>query len=357
MANPSKVKEAVDWYSTTRVQFETLAKKVELIIKETLESNHVNYHSITSRAKEIQSYRDKAAKEKYTDPRSQIFDMAGIRVVTYLESEALLAHEIAKSLFEFYPEHSVDRSEELGVDRVGYRSIHCVGTLGKKRFELPEYEAFKDMPFEIQIRTILQHAWAEFGHERNFKFQGVLPDNIKRRVSIAAGILEFVDKEFERLAKEIEQYSANAKSRIGKGYFSIPIDSLTLTAYMKAKFSVLVKESGGFPESLDKTIINELKDMGINTLEHFEKMIPEKYILRRKKHKLDQVSFAFIVRDVLMIHDIDAYFRKAWKKNWNWTEKTQVAFFAEYGIDFNKYAEKYNIDVGGLNYDPDSYLY
>lgn len=358
MADPSKVKEAVEWYSKTNAQFEALAKKVESIIREVLDFRGVNYHSVTSRAKSISRYREKAAKEKYRDPRSEIFDMAGIRVVTFTESEALIAHEIIKELFELYPEHSADKSKELGLDRVGYRSMHCIGTLGKERSELPEYQVFRDMPFEIQIRTILQHAWAEFGHERNYKFQGVLPDSVKRRFSIAAGTLELVDKEFDKLAKEIELYSSRVATRIGKGDLSIPINSKSLAAYMKSRFKTLVKE--GLEEehrSLDRTIIDELKDMGILTLEELEGVIPKEYILTRIKHKVEILSFGYIVRDILMIHDMEAYFRKAWKKHWNGTDESQLSFFKEFGIDFRKYAKKYDIQMGRVSYDPDSYLY
>ena len=53
MADDSKVKEAVEWYSKTRGLYETLAKKVEITVREILKSKGVNYHSITSRPKSI----------------------------------------------------------------------------------------------------------------------------------------------------------------------------------------------------------------------------------------------------------------------------------------------------------------
>ena len=50
---------------------------------------------------------------------------------------------------------------------------------------LPEMKLFSGIPFEIQVRTILQHAWAEFAHDRNYKFRGVLPDVIARRYGVS----------------------------------------------------------------------------------------------------------------------------------------------------------------------------
>jgi len=92
-------------------------------------------------------------------------DMAGIRVITYLDSDARKAAEIIKQLFEIVPGQSVDKAQELGTDRGGYRSIYVVGRLGQDRLALPENKKFENFCFEIQIRTILQHAWAEFEHD------------------------------------------------------------------------------------------------------------------------------------------------------------------------------------------------
>ncbi len=62
-----------------------------------------------------------------------------------------------------------------------------VAEIKDDRIILPEYQKFKDKKFEIQIRTILQHAWAEIEHDRDYKFTGELPINIKRRFRILAG--------------------------------------------------------------------------------------------------------------------------------------------------------------------------
>jgi putative GTP pyrophosphokinase len=346
MADPSRVREAVAWYSKRRFVYEALAKKVESIIRELLESENVSYHSVTCRAKSIPRYEEKAAKEKYKDPVSEIYDMAGVRVITYTDSEVNRAHEIVEKSFELIQEHSMDKSEELGADRVGYRSIHCVGTLGKDRLKLPENQIFKDMAFEIQIRTILQHAWAEFEHDRNYAFSGVLPKGMRRRLSIAAGTLESVDREFDSLAKEIELYKQEVTMKTEIGDLSIPINSTSLKVYTSARFKPLIERGFGDYSSLDKTIIDELLDMRVDTLEKLESIIPKNYIPTRMKYEISKPpTFAYVIRDILMIHDIDGYFKKAWKEHWNWTDKSQLAFFRKFGIDFRRYVKEFHLIV------------
>src|SRR6266571_8912376 len=97
------------------------------------------------------------------------------------------------------------------------------------------------MRFEIQVRTILQYAWAEFEHDRNYKFAGVPPREIKRRISILSGNLELIDREFDNIAHEIESYAATVEKRIESGDIVVPIDSTSLMIYLKRRFASHIK--------------------------------------------------------------------------------------------------------------------
>ena len=187
MAMRPEIQEAMNGYSKKRPLYIALAKRVASIIREILEVEKINFHSIVYRAKTLESYKEKALKQVYKKSLSEIKDLAGIRIITYTDSDAKKVFEILKKTFTIHPEDIIDKTQELGTDKVGYRSLHCVGSLGKDRAKLPENKIFKDMCFEIQVRTILQHAWAEFEHDRNYKFAGVLPNEIKRRLAILSG--------------------------------------------------------------------------------------------------------------------------------------------------------------------------
>ena len=280
--------------------------------------------------------------------------MAGIRVITYNDSESKCCKEIIKKTFELFPQHSIDKSEELGVDRVGYRSIHCVGTLGKDRIKLPENKQFQNMVFEIQIRSILQHAWAEFEHDKNYKFQGVLKKDLQRRFSIIAGTLELLDREFDRISKAIDDYSQDVQRKTEEGDLEIQLDSTSLTIYMYDKFENLVEKEHILPtfHSVGSEIIEELEEMGIDTLEKLDKIVPNDFVkkytdcYKSGRYKSRKSSFAGIIRNILIIYDIDTYFKKAWKQKWR--VYTSIGynfsknFYKKFGIDYHKYAIKYN---------------
>jgi len=344
----AKVNEAIEWYTEKRLLYKSLAIKVESLLREILDSKSINYYSVTSRAKEIDSYKRKALQESYKEPRSEIMDMAGIRVITYTQSDAVKVSNLVKELFDVIPAHSTDKSLELGTDRVGYRSIHFIATLGKSRERLPENQIFSGMWFEIQVRTILQHAWAEFEHDRNYKFAGVLPSDIKRRVSVLAGSLELIDTEFDRISKEIDGYAASVDSKTQSGDLNVLLDSTSLVTYLNRRFSSLVGK--GVEPSLrggDNLIMAELHAMGIKTLQDLDKIIPGSYV-EIKSRFLDKNAsdtYVGILRDFMIIYDAEGYFAEAWNHHWDRMTRKDADALRSFGVDVDKCANVYEFDV------------
>jgi putative GTP pyrophosphokinase len=92
-------------------------------------------------------------------------------------------------------ENSVDKGELLSPDRFGYLSVHYVASLSPSRLALPEYKQYGSIKAEIQVRSILQHAWAEIERGLGYRNQ-TMPGRVRRRFSMVAGLLEMADKEF-----------------------------------------------------------------------------------------------------------------------------------------------------------------
>ncbi|HKM51562.1 MAG TPA: hypothetical protein VJZ75_10330 [Candidatus Bathyarchaeia archaeon] len=350
MSLSPKVDGAVKWYAEKRSLYESLANKVESILREVLDGRRIIYHSVASRAKSLSRYKEKASQERYTDPKTEIMDMAGVRVITYTQSDANHVADIVREVFETSPQHSIDKTKELGIDRVGYRSIHFVATLGATRLRLPENSIFTGLCFEIQVRTILQHAWAEFEHDRNYKFAGVLPVDLQRRVLIIAGSLELIEREFDNIGNEIEKYSTSIADKTDSGDLTIPIDSTSLKAYLDKKFASLVKATvqPTFNRG-DQIIINELSDMGITTLQNLDQSIPQNYQQNypeiRSKFPVPYDNYLRLLRNIMIIKNADLYFSKAWKHNWRNAEANYAEQFKAFGVDLRKYAKQYGFNI------------
>ncbi len=332
LTEKAKVEEAVEWYKQKYDTYAALSQTVESLVRNILNQEHVNFHEITNRPKSIERYREKASKEKYKDPRSEIMDMAGIRIITYIDSDAKRVEEIIKKNFELRLEHSKDKSEDLGIDRFGYNSIHCVCTLGKSRSALSEYQKFAGLRFEIQIRTILQHAWAEFEHDKNYKFKGVLPSDIRRRLAMVAGNLELLDWTFESISKDIDDYIRNLERQYKSGDLSSLITSASLKVYLAQKFSKVGENlKPNRDEDDDIKMVTELEKVGIRTLEALHKSIPNDFVEMVTKCKLS-TTYLGLLRYIMIIHNAEKYFENAWNYSWNYLDKEAVTLLDHYNI-------------------------
>jgi putative GTP pyrophosphokinase len=335
LADKSKVDEAVEWYQQKHSLYKSLAGRVESLVRDILEQEGITYHDITSRTKSIDKYREKASKEKYTDPQLEIMDMAGIRIITYINPDAEKVEEIIRKNFEVDDKHSSDKSAKLGINEFGYKSIHCICKLGKHRSHLLEYQKYSDLLFEIQIRTILQHAWAEFEHDKNYKFKGILPDNMQRRLARTAGTLELLDWEFESLAKDIDDYSDNVKLKYESGDLNTSLTSASLKVYLKKRFS---KMGEALKPNRDKEddikMVEELENVGIHNLDALDKSIPNDF---DKKVLELSATYLGLLRYIIIIRDSDTYFDKAWNYSWWYLDdKKALRLLEHYGIPEKK---------------------
>jgi|GEM_PF-1733168 len=89
-------------------------------------------------------------------------DLAGVRIIFIIESELNRFLELIQREFP-------DCVQIHQVNKNGYRAIHIVFGFDKQRTCLPEYKDFNSLKCEIQLRTMLHHAWSEISHKIFYK--------------------------------------------------------------------------------------------------------------------------------------------------------------------------------------------
>ncbi|MCM3131213.1 hypothetical protein M3629_00350 [Paenibacillus polysaccharolyticus] len=337
----------VIWYQANRDLFKRLAMKVELILKDILELEGIPYLDVTSRAKDLESYTQKAQKDKYDDPIQQIKDMAGIRIIAYVESDVEKISKKIESEFQIDWGESVNKSTTMEVDRFGYRSNHYIAKLSEIRCELPEFKTYRNLWFEIQVRTILQHAWAEIEHDRNYKMKGTnLPNekDIKRRFYLLAGILESTDREFNSIVNDINQYAKEVSEDTKEGNIDIQINAVSLEEFLLIKFSEEIEQENLRPDfGKAINIIEEINGYGINTLRELDNLIQssiQKGIVS-KIFEIDNVkNFTSFLRLIMIINDPELYFTKGMKRKWR-AKKPFVEILEINGMNIQELVEKY----------------
>ena len=167
-------------------------------------------------------------------------------------------------------ERSDKGAELIQDDRFGYQSIHYLVKFTSLRSRLPEYEPFANAIAEIQIRTILQHAWAEIEHDIQYKSASVIPTEIRRRFMALAGMLELADREFQAIQNADRQLTVEARSRVAGGQLSqVEITPDALKAFLDKKLGT----DGRMSEFSYDWTARLLKKLGFRTLEQVERCI------------------------------------------------------------------------------------
>jgi ppGpp synthetase/RelA/SpoT-type nucleotidyltranferase len=335
------------WIEDALSQHRRLTPAVVGLLENVLSRSSIEYLSITGRTKKLVAAEEKIRRKKYTQPEAQLTDLSGIRVITFLETQVKAISDLIRATFEVDEKNSRDRASHLGDDRIGYRSTHFVCTLGQNRRGLREYEALSDLVFEIQVRTVLQHAWAELAHDRSFKLGSGLPTEIQRKLNLYSGMLEIVDGAFDEIARDVEAYKSEIASKTVSQLSDTELNSLTLQPYLDR----LAEENNlkiDFTEIPDD-ILSEFKAFGLNKVGDLKRIAAREVLEQISEYTTGDENAIGFVRTLMMYHDIDRYFA-IWKRWTGMDRPTAVLLANRYGgTKFWKLMEEKGIWIEGEN--------
>jgi ppGpp synthetase/RelA/SpoT-type nucleotidyltranferase len=208
----------------------------ERAVKEAIAVPSLGEHVVFSRPKDPESLRLKIIDKNYSDPAFQVTDKIGVRVITYYSTDVDKVVDAVKKSFEVDLERSIDKRQQLGLRDFGYRSVHLIVRLKTVRLE---YKELATEWFEIQVRSILEHAWAEIEHEVVYKSKITYPDSVKRNFAMLAGVLELLDNQFELLRIHRDQIiQSHRNSYANRREGNIELDPARLIAFFEYHFPV-----------------------------------------------------------------------------------------------------------------------
>jgi len=336
-------------FRSVRENYISYCKSVAGLIERLLSVNAISVHSITQRCKTIESFSRKIEKKNAYESLMDITDLAGIRIITLFSEDVDVVAKLIEREFIIDSKNSIDKRAALDPDRFGYLSLHYVASLNESRGKLQEYFGFGELKMEIQIRSILQHTWAEIEHDIGYKSAVEVPRQIRRRFSRLAGLLELADQEFIGIRKDLDIYALNIKEQMKDGGAEILIDKITLFNFVEVnklcskidgEISVIRNASLGRISVSSKTIKN-LEYIGIRTISTLEVKMKEFYpdILRRVEDvvresvnipkSIERGSSIFFLIQVVVAQRKDRSFVDEYVESNEWSES-----FADYLMSF-----------------------
>lgn len=178
-----------------------------------LKDDGLNYHVVQHRVKDHESLRLKLSRTlqdgspKYKNGLDDIDDVIGIRVITYLEGDVERAMEALAGWFTVL-ERVDKRAEQRQKGTFGYSGQHIVFLIDENN-PPPGCSEHQGQRFEVQFRTILQHAWAEFEHDVRYKGSNHDRPEVNRALTLASGLIELADREFSNIDAAVKAQKAD----------------------------------------------------------------------------------------------------------------------------------------------------
>lgn len=206
-------------------------------------------------------------------------DFIGIRVVCFYLADV---KNIRKQLSKHFREVSIsDKTVQLekSDDKFGYKSLHLDLKI-KSNNKSAEYKKYADVPFEIQIRTIIQDAWSVLDHK--IKYKKSIPHKLKRRINRLSALFEIADDEFLRIKKEITLEESRIIERIKKGdtidkdtpldvfrFLFIALKYFPEYKFVEFKVDGFVKEILDLNQYFSESDLNDVLSANLDSVDHF----------------------------------------------------------------------------------------
>lgn len=163
---------------------------------------------VTPRLKATESLVDKAfyRGKNYTNPYEAITDKVGMRFVVLKTSDIRHVMEVIEGSPDW--EHSKDRDyEEERRERpteFTYQSVHYI-VRAKKGIRAGRLRIPEGTPCEIQVRTLLQHAYSEIAHDSIYKPSRQAPPTVHRAIARSMALIEATDESFEQAYRYLNE--------------------------------------------------------------------------------------------------------------------------------------------------------
>jgi putative GTP pyrophosphokinase len=163
------------------------------------ELDHVD--RIQFRVKDTDRFVEKSKSRRYTHPLSEIEDQVAGRVIVFFLGDI---ERVVESIGDRWTPVESTFHRPLADAEFGYESHHEI-------FVIPEHlkpsgwNRLSEMPttFELQIRTLFMHAYAEPQHEFGYKAVTDLEPAPRRRLAWIASSAWGADRAYEDVRQEV----------------------------------------------------------------------------------------------------------------------------------------------------------
>lgn len=213
----NKIEEWSRKYIENYSLYQEFTRRMKNLLQDLIERENVKVYALEGWAKSPDEFIKKLSSQNILplDPLKDISDLATVRVLLHFPSDVITVEKIIQEEFLIDLPRSTTSKDLEDPDLFGYKSIIYDVSLKSDRGKLKEWEKYRDVKLHIQVRTMLQEAWASISPEISGVTDIVTKGKLKRKLSRVSALLEEADEDFHYLkeaAKSLSIPVANDKS-------------------------------------------------------------------------------------------------------------------------------------------------
>ncbi|EJZ12210.1 GTP pyrophosphokinase [Mycolicibacterium vaccae] len=256
--------------------FVRLREEVQYAVESAIKASGIKAHTVVSRVKSRESYREKLERKQYADPMQQMHDIVGARIVCLFPDDVEKIGAILGDTFEVL--HFDDKGKGISPEIWRYVSVHYDCKI-KNIHQGPRYDDIKDSVFEVQVRTILQDAWANVEHYLAYKGASSIPASLRRDFSALVGLFHVADKSFQQIYDQSQALDDQASQEMlathrppaNDAHDKIDIDRSTVKALCKQ----LYPDRRQSPDSAYSDFVEDLATVNLRDLDGLQELITD----------------------------------------------------------------------------------
>ena len=281
---PNTIRKFLD----LRPKYEKLGQEVAFVLEALLRAEGISFATVSHRTKKLDSFCEKVVRKKYSEPLSQVTDLSGVRIVYLYKSDRAHLETLIENTFKIL--EKVDTIKAKNAETFGYGALHYLAHLGPGTHG-PRYDEVKDLVCEIQVRTILQDAWAIIAHHLSYKKEEDIAPELRRKLNALSGAFETADDQFDLVRNALAGFAA----RLEKEATSDPQEFLDAALSLDGMLAFLAWKFPKRERASRKDVaalLDELRTLGCRTLRDvdagIERALPAVRAQEKKYPPLDE---------------------------------------------------------------------
>ncbi len=203
--NKRRIDEIGIRYVESLKLYEEYAARIRNLIQDLVEVEGIEFYAIEGWAEPPAELLNILSTLEENDLAG--VDLVTVRVLLRFPADVLKVEALIKSEFDIDTTRSLPSNSRVLKDpgRFGYPAVVYILSLSQSRSTLREWEKYKDLTFRLELRTLLQEAWATILPKVNMTAGTSSEEEFTRELFLLGAMLEKADKGFLTLRDEIQE--------------------------------------------------------------------------------------------------------------------------------------------------------